>query len=185
MTDQTIGNLGDIPDLSGIEDTQSEPFLDGWYAGTIVEKREFTDRNGNDRLFLSADEPSQNGDSRNIKLQLELKRATDGKTLNISTLVNYRPEDLSAETVAAVVAQQGNKNSESMGELFRPFMTLKRLSSLQKIAGVRSLGRNGNGGLDLHCLFGKQGYFRIKPDRRNAAYKEVVEFRDTRPSKVL
>ena len=36
--------LSDIPDLSGIQDTQtSEPFLDGWYKGTILARREFTD----------------------------------------------------------------------------------------------------------------------------------------------
>ena len=72
-------NLTDIPDLSGVTEQEQAPFEKGWYAGTILGQRSFTDRNGNDRLFESTDTPSVAGDSRNIRLQVEVKRASDGR----------------------------------------------------------------------------------------------------------
>lgn len=182
-----VGNLGDIPDLSGIEDTRSEfvPFENGWYAGTILEKRQFTDKNGNDRVFESGDGVSQKGDSRNIRLQVELTRASDGKKLNVSTLINYKPSSLSAETIQAVTAHREKVNGEGAewGELFGPFMTLTRLAKLQKIAGVRQLQRSNDGGLELTPLFGKTAYFRIKDDTRNPQYKEIADFQDYKPKR--
>ena len=170
-------NLGDIPDLSGIADTQtSEPWADGWYAGTILAKREFTDSTGSDRVFESSDEPSASGSGRNVRLQVEVKRH-DGRTLGISTLVNYQADDLSQETVQAVAAKQAESNGKTQwGELFRPFMALQRLGKLQRIAGVRQLQRNSGGGLDLTPLYGKTGFFKLGPDRRNPIYREVKDF---------
>lgn len=179
-------NLGDIPDLSGIEDVRPDPLADGWYAGTILEKRSFTDNNGNDRVFESSDTVSQKSDSRNIRLQIELKRKSDGKVFNVSSLVNYKPSDLTAETVQAI-AQRRTENKETgaeWGDLFRPFMTLTRLGKLQKIAGVRQLKRSEDNGLDLTPLYGKKAYFKLRPDSRNAAYKEVADFQDYEPKKV-
>ena len=177
-----LGNLtlSDIPDLSGISDVQTfEAWSDGWYKGTILARREFTDKTGSERVFESSDEPSQGGDSRNIRLQTEIVRQ-DGRTLNTSVLVNYRPEDLSQETIQAVVAQREQTGKDNQwGDLFRPFMTLRRLGAIQRIAGVRQLQRNGNGGLDLTPVFGKVGYFKLGPDRKNPElYKEVKDFSD-------
>jgi len=175
-------NLGDIPDLSAFaEDTSSEPWTDGWYQGTIQEQRTFVDRNGNDQVFQSSDAPSANGDSRNIRLQVEIKR-TDGRTLNTNTLVNYRPEDLTQETVQAV-SKRREESGDAMGDLFRPFITLTRLAKLGKIAGGRQLQRNGNGGLDLTPLYGKSAYFRLKDDDRNPQYKQIADFRHDAPKR--
>lgn len=176
-------NLPDIPDLSGIGDSPSDftPFEDGWYKGVILEKREFVDRNGNTRVFESADQPSQNGDSRNIKLQVQVTRQADKATLNVSTLVNYRPDDLTAATVQAVkVVQEQVKEgaAEWKGNpLSRSFFALQSLQKIQKVAGVRQLQRNGNGGLDLSAVYGKEAYIRIKPDERNPQYKTVADIR--------
>lgn len=181
MTDAVIGNLGDIPDLSGMGEDTSVAFADGWYQGTILEKREFTDQNGSDRVFESQDIPSANGDSRNIRLQVEIKRQSDNRTLNTSVLVNYRPEDLSPETIQAITAHK--ETGEKWGSLFRPFMVLNRLGKLQKIAGVTQLQRNGDGGLNIQPLYGKTAYFKLEPDDRNPQYKAVADFRTTKPSK--
>lgn len=185
----SIGNLGDIPDLSGISDNEGTGgFQDGWYQGTILEKREFTDKNGSERLFESSDAPSQNGDSRNVRLQVQVLRAADKRTFNTSVTVNYRPDDFSAETIAAIQAQK-EKNKESgdrqWGPLFRSFMALNQLGKLQKIAGVRQLQRNADtGGLDIAPLYNKSGWFKLGPDERSGGkYKEVVDFRDTKPTK--
>src|SRR3990167_1337291 len=164
--------LGDIPDLSDVNigtDTAG-PFEDGWYRAQILEKREFTDKNGNERVFIRDDEPSQSGNGRNIRLQLELTRS-DGRIMNLSWRTHYRPEDLTTETIAAVNAKTESK--EEYGQLFRSFKVLKALSTLQKIAGVRQLQRNGNGGLDLHPLYGKACFIRIKPDDKNPQFKDV------------
>lgn len=177
-------NLGDIPDLSGIEEERSEPLADGWYQGTILATRAFTDRNGNDRVFESSDTPAQKS-GRNIRLQVELKRQSDGRTFNLSTLINYQPSDLTAETIQAVAKrrEENKANGTAWDELFRPFMTLTRLGKLQKIAGVRQLQRNEDGGLDLTPLYGKSAYFRVKPDTRNPAYKEIADIQVDAPKK--
>jgi hypothetical protein len=178
-------NLGDIPDLSGIEEVRAEPLSDGWYQGTILEKREFTDNNGNDRVFESSDSPAQRSDSRNIRLQVELNRRSDGKKFNVSVLVNYRPEDLTAATVQAIAARRDEvKDGAEWGDLFRPFMTLSRLSKLQKIAGIRQFGRTDDGGLDLTPLYGQAAYFKLRPDNRNPQYKEVADFQENEPKRV-
>jgi hypothetical protein len=179
-------NLGDIPDLSVLEDARPEPFVDGWYQGTILGKREFVDNNGNDRVFESSDTVSQNGDSRNIRLQVEIKRRADGRTLNVTQLINYKPSDLTAETVQAVAkgVEARKANGTELGDLFRPFMTLTRLGKLQKIAGVRQFQRTAEGGLDLTPTYGKTAYFKLGPDNRNPAYKSVADFQDYEPKRV-
>ena len=181
MTDAVL-SLGDIPDLSGVgEGTPFESFSDGWYGGVILAKREFTDKLGNDRVFESDDTPAQKS-GRNIRLQLELTRASDKRTMNISTLVNYQPDDLSPETVAAVLERKGTV-IEQGDPLLRSSIALQRLAALQKIAGGSALRRNGNGGLDLTPLYGKSGFFRIRPDNRNPLYKEIADFRADAPKK--
>ena len=182
METETI-NLGDIPDLSGIAtDDRPAAFEDGWYEGTILAKREFTDSNGNDRVFESGDTAAQRS-GRNIRLQVVLKRQTDGRTLNTSTLVNYQPEDLTSATIQAVAAQKEKvkDSGEQWGSLFRSYMTLNRLGTLQKIAGVRSFQRSADGSLDLTPLYGKIAYFKLGPDDRNPAYKAVKNFSDAAP----
>lgn len=180
-------SLPDIPDLTGIGDEGpvTEPFQDGWYKGTILAKREFTDRNGNVRVFESGDAPSASGDSRNIRLQVEITRKSDGRKLNVSHLVNYKPEDLTTETVQAIKAQQEQvkEGVVEWGPLFRPFMTLQRLATLQKVAGVRQLQKNENGGLDLSVIYGKDAFFRLKDDSRNPQYKEIAGIRPDQPAK--
>lgn len=183
MSTETL-QLSDIPDLSDMAESEPDPFVNGWYAATIQERREFTDQNGNDRVFESNDTPSANGDSRNIKLQVAITRA-DGRSMNLSSLTNYQPETLTAERVQAVAAQKEkvNAKTDEWGPLFRDFMTLTRLSALQKIAGVRQLARNGNGGLELHSLFNKKCYVRLVDDDRNPLYKMIKEFRADAPRK--
>lgn len=181
--------LQDIPDLTGFDfdgpRSTFEPFVDGWYKGTILAKREFTDKNGNDRVFESSDTPAQKS-GRNIRLQVELTRSSDGSKLNISHLINYKPEYLTPETVQAVAAR-GAAQKESgaeWGDLFAPYMTLVRLQQLQKIASIRKFQSDGNGGLDISPLYGKTAYFRIKNDPNNPAYKTIASFQIEAPKRV-
>ena len=184
-----IGNLGDIPDLSDIlgdtDTPTSTPFEDGWYVGTILGERRFTDSNGNERVFESGDAVSARGDSRNVKLQVKIKREVDGRELNTSALINYNPTDFSQETLQAVAKrrEESKDNGGQMGDLFRPFMTITRVAKLQKIAGVRAFRRNSEGGLDLTPLYNKTGYFRLSPDDRNPQYKQIADFRADAPKK--
>jgi len=183
--------LTDIPDFSSVLDSYdgpaSEPFVDGWYEGTILETRSFTDKNGNDRVFESGDQPSASGESRNIKLQVQLKRASDGRELNTSWLVNYKPEALTQETVQAIITKQAQAKEANerveWGELFGAYMTLNKLAKLQAVAGVRQLQRNGEGGLELHSLYGKSGWFKLAPDDRNPQYKQIKDVRTDKPTK--
>ena len=184
-----VENLGDIPipDFSGVEDDPRTEWVDGWYEGNILDKREFTDSTGSDRVFESTDIPSRGGDSRNINLQVTLKRKSDGRTMNNKASVNYRPDDLTQETIAAVMADTERVKAGEKRVAFRQFMVLNRLSKLQKIAGIRQFQRNGNGGLDLTPLHGKLAYFRIGPDDQEGRtqYKKIIEFQAAQPKKVL
>ena len=173
-----------IPDLSGLSDeTQFEEWQNAWYEASILEQRSFTDKNGNDRVFASGDEPSTAGDSRNIRLQMLVKRASDGRTMNIGSLTNYRPDDLTQETVQQAIADSGKPRDEQNPSLLRAKLTLQRLAKLQKVAGIRQFQKNGNGGLDLHSLFGKSCFVRLKEDDRNPQFKQVADIRVDRPTK--
>src|SRR3990172_4376122 len=81
-----------LPDLSDIPDDRPEPWSDGWYRAVILESRTFTDKNGNARYFESSDTPAQKT-GRNIRLQTQITRQSDGRTMNQTLLVNYRLDD--------------------------------------------------------------------------------------------
>lgn len=186
MSDQVL-SLGDIPDFSGLGDESPfESFADGWYQGTILGTRTFTDKSGNERIFASVDAPSAKGDSRNIRLQVVLTRKSDGRTLHNSMLVNYRPEDLTQDAVQAVKGRMAA--AKASGERFagdRTSLALSRLSTLQQIAGVRQFQRDTEtGGLDISALYNKTAFFRLAPDDRNPLYKAVDKFQPTAPTKL-
>lgn len=178
-------NLGDIPDLSALvgESSGGTVWENAWYGASILGKREFEDKNGNTRIFESNDSVAASGESRNIRLQVEVTRASDGRKLNISYLLNYRPSDLSSENVQAVIADNAKERSEQDATLTRSRLTLARLASLQKIAGVRAFQRTEEGGLDISPLFGKSAYVRLKDDDRNPQFKAVADFRMDKPTK--
>lgn len=177
--DNSTFSLSDVPDLSGVfeESTGPDPFIDGIYEGTVQQERRITDRNGNERVFETTDTPSASGTGRNIRLQIEIKRKSDGRTLGTSYNVFYRPDDLSAETIQKVIAHKDAAKTSGekveWGELFGPFMTLQKLATLQKIAGVRSFQRTAEGGLDVSAIYGKKVWATLGPDTRNPQYKEV------------
>lgn len=177
-------NLTDIPDLSSLTSNSDSgnSWSDGWYEASILESRSFTDRNGNDRVFESSDAVSQKGDSRNIRLQVEVRRA-DGAKLYVGALTNYRPEDLQADTVQSVIADNAKDRADQDPSLTRARLTLARLSTFQKIGGVRNFARTGEGGLDLSSLWGKTCWVKLGPDDRNAAFKAITQFRHDKPTK--
>lgn len=180
-------NLSDIPDLSSFLETteRSEPLQDGWYQGTIIAERKFTDNNGNDRVFESSDTPA-NKSGRNIRLQVALTRKSDGRTFNVSTLVNYQPNDFTPDTISQIAAHRAeskDNGAEWPTGLFRPYMALTRIAKLQQIAGVRQFKAANEGGFDISPLFGKTAYFRVRPDSRNSNYKEIADYSATEPKK--
>lgn len=178
-------NLADVPDLSALIGTGSESksWENGWYSASILGRREFEDKNGNTRVFDSNDAVAASGESRNIRLQVEVTRASDGFKLNISYLLNYRPTDLTQAAVQAAIADNAKPREEQDPALLRQRLTLARLATLQKIAGVRAFQRTDEGGLDISPLYGKQCYARLKEDDRNPAFKAIADFRTDKPTK--
>ena len=177
-------NLGDIPDLSALsEGNSTNEWQNGWYAGTILSERSFVDRNGNERVFQSGDEPSMNGDSRNIKLQVVVT-SKEGRTIHVRYLVNYRPEDLTQTTVQTVIADRDKAESEQDPALKRASISLQRLAKLQRIGGVRAFSKTEGGGLELSALWNKNAYFKLGDDDRNPQFKNIKDVRDSRQPKV-
>jgi len=184
-------NLADVPDLSGIGEDRPEPWENGWYAATAVQSRSFTNRDtGATTTFASGDEVSKGGDSRNITIQVQVKRK-NGDVLNGRIMANYKPEFLTADVIAQVTkhkeaqkaAKEKGEKAPEWGPLFRAFSALQDIARLQRVAGVRQFVRNPVGGLDITPVFGKTIYVRLGEDDRNPKYKAVVDFSDAAPKK--
>ena len=152
-------------DLEGIDGGgEASGFADGWYEGFFLATRSFTSKDGTARQFLSGDTPSKDGASRNIRLEVEVTRKTDGRTMNLTMLLNYRYEDLDTSTIQAV--KDGKADT-------RTKLSLQRLSQLQTIAACGPLIPDGQGGIELGALYGKTAFFRLGPDNRNSAFKQI------------
>jgi hypothetical protein len=182
MTLPAIPNFADVPD-----EPRSEPWVDGWYAGTFLAARTFTTRDGNEVTHASEDTVSKNGDSRNITLQAQLTRRASKGEFNGRVRLNYRPAvDFTTERIARIAELNSGSKDDATSDEVRSRIALGQLKRLQKIAGA-TFARNGNGGLDLTPVFGKGGFFRIKDGDPNPTtgkvYKEIVEFAAEPPKK--
>ena len=152
-------------DLDGIDGGgEAGGFEDGWYQGFFLHTRNFTSKNGVAQTFTSRDVPSKDGASRNIQLEVEITRKSDGRILNTTLQRNYRYEDLDTSTIQAV--KDGKANT-------RTRLALQDLAQLQKIAACGPLLPDGQGGIELGPLYGKEAYFRLGPDDRNSAFKKI------------
>jgi hypothetical protein len=174
--------LPEIPDLSGITEERSAPWENGWYNAAVIESQTVTSRTtGAVTTFASEDRVSKDGTSRNLFLRVRIARL-DGRTLNTrSRVINYRPSDFTPTRVAEVI--EGQKQAKEEGDwadkdLFRSFMSMLRIGTLQRIAGVKQFQHTPEGGLDLTPLFGKQCFARLADDDQGK-YKEVVALSDT------
>lgn len=173
-----------LPDLSSLvnETSEAPAWQNGWYACEFLAERSFTDRNGNDRVFVSGDDPAMSGNGRNIRLQLKVT-STSGKEMYLNSLTNYRPEDLTSDNITAVIADNALAREDQDTSLTRSRLTLQRLGKLQSIAGIAAFHGAENGGLELKPIFGKKAFVRLKDDDRNPQYKAVADFRTTKPTK--
>ena len=133
-----------------------KPWDEGWYPGVILES--FTDKSGS-KTFRTGDtvagaKPGQQP-SRNITLCVAaVQDAKDKNAVPMKKLViiNYRPEDLDGERIAAV--REARRSGLKMdNDTFRSFMTFVRLKSLEQILAAE-LPLNGSG-FDLSALIGK------------------------------
>ena len=168
--------VADGYDLSGITGGgEASGFENGWYQGVILASRSFTSRDGSTRVYTSRDTLSKNGDSRNIRLEVEIVRASDARLLNLTLLVNYRMEDLTPETIKAV--------KEGIETDTRTRIGLQRLAQLQRIGASGPLGVAEEGGLTLTQLYGKRAHFRLGPDDRNPDYKAIKAFQIEAPKR--
>lgn len=182
-------HLTEVPDFSGITEDRPEAWEDGWYAARIVPTRTINSRDGNTLTFATEDTLSRGGDSRNIRLQMSLHRKSDGRALSTNHNVNYRVEDLTGEIVKAVLARKESIKAAAQsgerlewGQLFRAFMGITRLGTLQRIAGIRRFETLPQGGFDLRPLFNKACFVRLGDDDEGK-YKEIKEISDVPPKK--
>ena len=189
--------LPDIPDLSGY-DTGEEvrtPWENGWYQAVVIPG--YTTQNGH--AFVTADEPSKDGKSRNINVCFEVTRKSDNATFNLfSRFANYRPEDFTTARLAFVeTAKQRNteriKAARTAQEQVtkqwddtdaqRSHLAFVDLKALQDVAGTR-LERNGTGGLNLTPVTGRQTFVYLGRDKENK-YLEVKRTAQTLPPKAI
>jgi hypothetical protein len=175
--------LPEIPDLSGMIEDRPAAWEDGWYDAIVLESQTVTSRTtGAVTTFTSEDRISKAGDSRNLFLRVQIKRRKDGRTLvTRAKCINYRPSDFTPERVAAVIEGKTRAKEEgswSDTDLRRSFLSMLRIGSLQRIAGVKQFQHTPEGGLDLTPLFGKPGFARLADDDQGK-YKEAAEINDT------
>jgi hypothetical protein len=185
--DDAVATLPEVPDLTGMTEDRPEPWQIGWYSARILSTRTVTSREtGAAMIFNTDDTLSNRQDSRNIRLQLEVRRKSDGQMMHTNHLINYRNENLTAEMVAAVLARKAEIKAAAKlgqkvewGELFGAFMTQLRIGTLQRLAGG-NLGRGTDGGFLLSPLIGRSLFVRLVDDDAKR-YKEVKEISDTAP----
>ena len=76
-------------DLDGIDGGgEASGFEDGWYEGFFLHTRSFKRKDGTALTFSSGDTPSKDGASRNIRLEVEVTRKTDGRTMNVCEIIS-------------------------------------------------------------------------------------------------
>lgn len=177
----TTQSLPEIPDLSGMTEDRPEPWADGWY-GAIVQASQQFEKDGMVTTYNTEDVLSRAGDSRNIFVRFQITRK-DGRRMQTKYLINYRPSDFSAETIAAIQAKKAEvKAGGEWGSMFRAFSALTGIGTLQRIASVRQFQRTADGGLDLSPLVSKPFFARLRDDK-DGRFKEVAAISDTAPKK--
>src|SRR5215470_4329495 len=86
-----------LPNLDDYVEEVGGPWAKGWYAAEIIEG--YTTRKGT--VFTTGDEPSKNGDSRNLRICLKMTNAK-GDTRTLQDSINYRTSDFTAERLAFI-----------------------------------------------------------------------------------
>jgi hypothetical protein len=144
-----VTNLQDIPSLSEFDAGGGQgAWPNGWYAGTILP--EHTGQSGN--TFTTEDNPSKNGDSRNLRIIIDAVNGEETRVLFHNA--NYREFDLTPERMEEVRAARqtykGTKGRWPDTDAQRSSLALSSLGQLEKAMG-HTFSRNGSG-LDVTPL---------------------------------
>ena len=159
--------------FAGFEQEARKPWDDGWYSGVIIAEYETS---GNfATVHKTQDQPSQGGDSRNLKLCVTVVNGNDTKSLNYT--VNYRPEALDPERMEDLRVRKAAKEKLA-GADFRDAMSLSKFHELER-AGI-PLEDNGHGGFDVDRIVGTTADFYLgtrtkdkKEDRNDRAVTDA------------
>jgi len=167
----------EMPSLADMaHEPSSGAWPDGWYAGQILEG--YATNSG--REFMTEDTLSQKGDSRNLVICLRL--ANKGKEArNYFYRLNYKPGDLTAETLAKVkkvrelAAREKWRGAwpDQVKPVQASALSLERLACFERALGFR-LKRTAAGTIDTRPFVNQQLDVRLKLDE-DSGFSEVAE----------
>lgn len=96
LNDVTDGLVTEEVDLSGMAEEPGGAWKKGWYKAEIIEG--YATRKGTQ--FETADAPSKDGASRNLRLCFKVYKGEDERT--IQTQLNYRSSDFNPDRIAHI-----------------------------------------------------------------------------------
>lgn len=170
LTDDLATESVDLSDLA--EEPSGGPMQPGWYKSEIIEG--YATRSG--KQFLTSDEPSKNGDSRNLQLCFRVTPRT-GEPRNLNVRINYRLEDLTPERIAYVKEAReqfrGVHGRWSDADVQRSSLALAQLGQLGKSVGFAT-PKAAQGNVNSASFIGKTPDIRLRIDKNN--YNEVSEY---------
>lgn len=161
-----------LPNLDDFVEDVGGSWPKGWYAAEIIEG--YTTRKGT--VFETGDEPSKNGDSRNLRLCLKLRNAK-GEERTIQDSVNYRITDFTAERLAFIKEAReeykGVKGRWPNADAQRSSLAVANVGAIQKATGD-TFGRTPAGSLDPSTFIGKRVDVRLSINEKD--YNEVSAY---------
>lgn len=158
-----------LPDLTDFADEPGGAWPKGWYQAEIIEG--YATAKG--KQFMTEDNPSKDGTSRNMRLCFRVSKGTDARQLQES--FNYRQTDFTPDRLAFIKEAReefkGVKGAWADRDAQRSSLAIAKLGQLQKAMGVKvPLTANGTINpaslvsikLDVYLTIDENGYNEVK-----------------------
>lgn len=163
----------DVPSLAEYADEPGGAWAKGWYTAEIIEG--YSTRNG--KQFVTEDEPSKRGDSRNLRMCFKVTRL-NGEERNMQESFNYRVSDFTAERLQYIKEMRAEYKSVKgkwLGaeDAQRTSLAIAKLGQLEKAIGLK-LKRTPQGNLVAGVFIGQKLDVYLSVDENG--YNEVKQF---------
>lgn len=159
-----------MPDLTDFADEPGGAWPKGWYTAEVIEG--YATAKG--KQFITEDNPSKDGTSRNMRLCFRVTKGSDTRQLQES--FNYRPTDFTAERLQFIKEAReefkGVKGAWADRDAQRSSLAIAKLGQLQKALGGIKLPLTAahtinpasivGSKLDVYLTIDENGYNEVK-----------------------
>jgi hypothetical protein len=170
MSTATVNDVADglaqesVPSLEDFAEEAGGAWPAGWYGAKVIEG--YSTPKG--KVFTTADAPSSNGDSRNLRLCFSVKGPGGERTMQET--FNYRPSDFTPERLAFIKeAREENKNVKGRWanvDAQRSSLAVAKIGAIEKAlgttirtsAGTIAADKATNSSVDVRLSTNEDGY---------------------------